>query len=115
MLIVDDDDSVRELLVDFMWSLGHEPLTAVDGADGVARFEDDRPDAVITDLAMPGMNGWEVVNRIRVLDSRAPIVIVTGGASKADVERARAYSVPLLHKPVRLADLEAALRGVLES
>lgn len=115
MLIVDDDDSVRELLVDFMWSLGHEPSVAVDGRDGVTRFEADRPDAVITDLVMPGLNGWDVVAHIRRIDSRAAIVVVSGGASKHDVERARMESVPLLHKPLRLAELDGALRSVVNA
>jgi PleD family two-component response regulator len=43
VLIIDDDDSVRELLVDFMWSLGHEPTIAVDGREGVTRFEREAP------------------------------------------------------------------------
>jgi CheY-like chemotaxis protein len=115
VLIIDDDDFVRELLVDFMWSLGHEPSIAVDGREGVARFEMDRPDAVITDLVMPGLNGWDVVTHIRRMDARAAIVVVSGGASKLDVERARAESVPLLHKPLRLAELEAALRSVVSA
>lgn len=115
VLIIDDDDSVRELLVDFMWSLGHEPTIAVDGREGVTRFKLERPDAVITDLVMPGLNGWDVVTRIRSMDARAAIVVVSGGASKIDVERARTESVPLLHKPVRLAELEAALRSIVDA
>jgi CheY-like chemotaxis protein len=113
ILIIDDDDSVRELLVDVMWSLGHEPTIAVDGREGVTRFKLDRPDAVITDLAMPGLNGWDVVTHIRHEDARAAIVVISGGASMVDVERARTESIPLLHKPVRLAELEAALRSVV--
>ena len=115
VLIIDDDESVRELFVDFMWSLGHEPTVAVDGREGVARFKLDCPDAVITDLVMPGLNGWDVVTHIRSMNERAAIVVVSGGASKIDVERARTESVPLLHKPVRLTELEAALRSVVNA
>jgi CheY-like chemotaxis protein len=109
VLIIDDDDSVRDLLVDFMWSLGHEPTTARDGREGVARFESDRPEIVITDLVMPGLSGWEVVTLIRGIDAGARIIVISGGATRADVERAWDEAVPLLHKPVRLTELETAL------
>ena len=113
ILIVDDDDSVREILADFVSCLGHEALVAANGGDGIARYEREHPDIVVTDLVMPRLSGWDVIAHVRRLDPRARIVIVTGAASSADVARARDASVGLLQKPIRVADLDAALRAAV--
>lgn len=109
VLVIDDELWVRNVLRDYLLFMGHQVDTANDGDAGVALFERDRHDAVITDLMMPGLSGWGVVERVRGLDPRTRVIIVTGAATGGEVERARGANVLLLHKPVRLADLAAAV------
>lgn len=110
VLIIDDDPSVRELLRDVVQFLGHEVEMAADGYEGLALFDPERHDVVVTDLQMPGLTGWDVIDRLRMLHGDVRVVIVTASATSATVERARLAHIPVVHKPVRIDELQAALR-----
>jgi CheY-like chemotaxis protein len=83
----------------------------------VALFERSRHDVVVTDLFMPGLSGWDVIEGVRALVPAEPVVLVTGNAvSEEDLERARAGRIPLLLKPIRIEQLETAvIRAVATS
>lgn len=66
VLVVDDEPSVRQILVDLMDSVGHEVTTASNGAEALERIRQWRPDAVLLDLMMPGVDGWEFLNQYRL-------------------------------------------------
>ena len=78
VLVIDDDPSIREVVGSLLASFGYDCQTAADGAGGLARFDEGGWDLVLTDLAMPKMNGWEVVEAIRQRSSTIPIVLITG-------------------------------------
>jgi CheY-like chemotaxis protein len=109
VLLIDDDSGVRELVRYLIESFGYDCGTAEDGVTGLARFDEERWDIVLTDLAMPGMNGWEVVETLRQRSSTVPVVLLTGLADSGVVQRAAARRVTLLSKPFLAETLRAAL------
>lgn len=90
-LIVDDEDSLRKLMVLRFEQEGYRVLSADNGDDGLRLAEKERPDIVILDIIMPGLHGFEVVQRIRQNpDLNGTVVIMTSAKSyKPDIEAAR--------------------------
>lgn len=90
-LIVDDEDSLRKLMVMRFEQEGYRVLSADNGDDGLRLAEKERPDVVILDIIMPGLHGFEVVQRIRQnADLNRTVVIMTSAKSyKPDIEAAR--------------------------
>ena len=92
VLAIDDSRTIRELLRSLMEAAGFEFTSAVDGVDGVARYADVRPDVVITDINMPNMDGYGVIDAIRkgTIDNSVPILVLT--TESGDTLKARARS-----------------------
>jgi two-component system capsular synthesis sensor histidine kinase RcsC len=80
VLVIDDEAVLRGLLRDMLSACGYDADVAEDGAAGLARFQAQRYDAVITDLLMPGMNGFDVVAALRTIDPAVRIIMLTGSA-----------------------------------
>ncbi|HSE92773.1 MAG TPA: sigma 54-interacting transcriptional regulator, partial [Methylomirabilota bacterium] len=81
VLIVDDEPDMVENMARILGRAGHDCLTAPDGARAVAALEADRPDLVVTDLKMPGIDGMEVLRRAHAADPDLPVIVVTGFAT----------------------------------
>ena len=77
VLIVDDNDTMREGMEEVVASMGHEAQTARSGAQALARFKERRPDFVVTDLKMAGMDGVELLRQLRNLDPDVPVLLIT--------------------------------------
>ena len=101
ILIVDDDEGVRLAVCLALSALGCITEAVGGGAEALGRFRPGRYRAVVTDLAMPLMNGLELVRRLRALEPGLPIMIFSGEPSLADVE-----GVLIARKP----DVEALTR-----
>ena len=86
ILVVDDDDDIRGLLRTLLERAGHEVSDAADGRDGLRALYAGSPDLVILDVAMPGLDGWATLERIREV-SDVPVLLLT--ARDAEVERVR--------------------------
>ncbi|GAA4120170.1 response regulator transcription factor [Nocardioides fonticola] len=82
VLVVDDDPTVREVVVSYLRAHGHEVDEAADGEAAVAIFEP-RHALVVLDLMMPGMDGWEVLRRLRAVRD-VPVVLLTALGSEED-------------------------------
>ena len=82
ILVVDDDPSVRTLVRDVLEIEGYVVDVAADGYAGLRRITDDRPDCVVLDIMMPGLDGHEVLQRIRAAEGGAalPVVMLTAAA-----------------------------------
>jgi PAS domain S-box-containing protein len=116
VLLVDDEPKVRETLAELLSSTGHT-VTAVPGGEAaLAAFAPGRFDAVITNLGMAGMNGWQVAERLRAIDADVAILFVTGwGLREDEMSRMEALRVNrCLFKPVRPDELDAALQAALD-
>jgi DNA-binding NtrC family response regulator len=87
VLVVEDEPDVAEILRDALTDLGYAVSVAGGGAEALAVVAVHRPDVVLLDLAMPGMPGDEVLERLRERDPALPVIVVTGNP---DVDRARA-------------------------
>jgi CheY-like chemotaxis protein len=112
LLVVDDNPAVRAVWCESLIALGYTVTDAEDGAAALAHFDAAPFDLVLTDLWMPGMDGWTLAEAIWNRSS-VPVIVITGAAGDADLERARARSVVLLHKPVHLADFKRVIEQVL--
>jgi diguanylate cyclase (GGDEF)-like protein len=112
VLVVDDDEFTRTLLVGAVSSLGHDCVAAVDGLHGWSHVQTTVPDVVISDWQMPGMNGLELCSKVRELDGRAPVyfMLMTGGEDRQSALSAMESGVDdYLRKPVDLEELESRL------
>ena len=78
VLIVDDMSLVRELLRDFLASMGHELATAASGANALEVVPVFQPDVILTDMAMPGMSGADLLDALRRAGVTVPVILISG-------------------------------------
>ena len=111
ILVVDDERQITRMLRASLQSSGYEVLTANNGVEGLEKFESGRPDLVITDLAMPEMNGLELTQAVRRLD-RTPIIVLS--VRDTDVMKVKALDEgadDYLTKPFSMPELMARIRA----
>ncbi len=113
VLVIDDDDLVRNVIYDIVTSFGYGADMAASGAAGLALFDQNRYDVVLTDLLMPGMTGLEVLAAVRARDPKIPVLLISGSAAWAGDQRPLQDGVVLIKKPVDIRVLENALSRVL--
>jgi len=110
-LVVDDDPQVRQMISDILSNAGHGVVMAIDGADGVDKFKNDSSfDVVVTDLAMPKLNGLQLARLCKTLRPSVPVVMLTGwGVLLTEDELAEHGVDEVLSKPVRMDQVLGAL------
>jgi len=112
ILVVEDEDIMRESLVDWFASEGRTVHAAIDGDAALAQYELEKYDAMIIDLKLPGRDGLDVLAEVRKRNPKARVVIVTAYPSiETAVEAMRRGAVDYLPKPFELETLEASLRS----
>jgi DNA-binding response OmpR family regulator len=113
VLVVDDDQTLIQFLADYLSGEGFEVISTDRGQKALRMFYDERPDIVVLDVMMPGMDGWEVCARIREL-SDTPVILLTAKTSEADKLRGFRLGVDdYVTKPFSLAELTARVHAVL--
>ncbi len=113
VLVVDDEPDVRLLLRFQLEQEGFEIVgEAADGAEAVALFEEHRPDAVVLDLLMPGVSGFEAIPMLRAVDPAVGIVAYTTVAGEIVRREMARQQIPLVLKTGRIEPLARALRQV---
>ena len=115
VLLIDDDDRVREIMADTLGDAGARVVSAPNGEAGLRLFANEKPDLIVVDFAMPGINGAEVARRARQLDANIPVIIVSGFAESAKLVEITGPDVDLLRKPFRNAELLKAAERLLAS
>ncbi len=114
ILVVDDDEALRESIAEALTDLGHTPELAADGAAALGRLDRGRVDAVLLDLRMPGMDGMEVLARIRARPEPPPVAVLTAVPTAANtIEAMRLGAVDHLAKPIGRAELAALVLRML--
>jgi CheY-like chemotaxis protein len=113
LLIVDDDDDVREIMSSYMSELGYEVRDVEHGQAALDLLTDFHPSAVVLDFAMPGMNGADAAVAILEKCPDVPLLFISGYADSELLEKA-VGKAPLLRKPFRPAELAEVVRSVLE-
>ncbi|MGH9943816.1 MAG: response regulator [Pyrinomonadaceae bacterium] len=117
ILVIDDDRAVNDVLCLYLSEEGYKVEAAYDGLEAVRIFRPARHDVVITDVAMPHMNGWELIAALRVRAPTVPIILITGFASgnwNPDYLR-RQGVIGVLNKPLDLDHLKELLDSVAKS
>ena len=110
VLIVDDEPAVRQLLGEFLSSRGYEVLQAADGLEAIATVESGKPDLVLLDVAMPGMDGVETLRQISVTAPATRVIMVTANTDISLTSRLLALgAVDYIPKPFDLDYLEQAV------
>jgi CheY-like chemotaxis protein len=114
VLLVEDDVNECALYERELQRAGHTVVTAHDGAEALAMCEGKRPDIVVMDVSMPGMDGIEVMNRMLCKDNKLPIILNTAYASYKEDFRAWAADAYVV-KSADLNKLQKTIEQVLEA
>jgi len=110
ILVIDDEPLVAQVMAEALQYEGNEVAIAGSGKEGLRAIEENPPDAVFLDIIMPGMDGIEVLRRIRERSPDLPVIIITGWASQRQIDEARRLGVTdVIFKPVALKNLTRAL------
>ncbi len=113
ILLVDDDAQVRGAIGRGLAALGYVVREAESGAAALARLREERPQLVILDYLMPGMDGAETAREIARLEPDLPIVFSTGHAALRTLRSAAGEDASVLEKPFTLAELDALIKETL--
>jgi two-component system response regulator HydG len=115
ILVIDDNETIREGLAHTIKRLGHEAIAAASGAAGIDAFKARRADFVITDLKMEGASGVDVLRAISALDADVPIMIITGfGTVETAVEAMKLGAFDFLTKPIQTELVKLKVARALE-
>jgi signal transduction histidine kinase/CheY-like chemotaxis protein len=113
ILVVEDDADVRRVIVECLGLIGYQVSEAANGTEGLAAISVARPDLLVVDYAMPDMTGAEVISKARAMIGDVPVILATGYADMAEVERL-AGKPTILRKPFDINSLGEAVAGALE-
>ncbi|CDY79235.1 Signal transduction response regulator [Caballeronia glathei] len=118
ILVIEDQEDNRCILRDLLTSAGFELIEAVTGEEGVAKAQTDRPDLILMDIQLPGLDGYEATRRIKAIPvlRTIPVIAVTSFAlSGDDVKAYEAGCEAYVTKPFRPRELLAKVREYLSS
>jgi len=87
ILVIDDEDSVRDVLSRMLKAKGHQVAVAANGEEGIERFRSEPFDLVFTDLGMPKLSGWDVGKTIKTINPKVPIAMITGWGVELDRQK----------------------------
>lgn len=115
ILVVEDNPDSRELLHYYLTNEGYTVPTAVDGREGLSMAKAEQPDLILTDIAMPEMDGLEMIKQIRsqAKGSITPIVIFTAHHTLTLEGAMRVGANQVFHKPVNFDELGKVVRAML--
>jgi DNA-binding NtrC family response regulator len=110
ILVVDDDQAVLETAIMLIESLGYRAEAASNASEALRKVMDEGYDAVLTDVVMPDMNGFQLAKRIQAIKPGLPVICVTG---YTDLVEDRGYCDIMLQKPYGTATIARTLARVL--
>ncbi|MBI4768924.1 MAG: response regulator [Chloroflexi bacterium] len=117
VLVVDDEPETARMLSAALELFGHTPSMALSGQEALEIAEEDPPEAVLLDLMMPVMDGFEVTRRLRQLPgtAEAPIIVITASQDPQAERRAKANGANVfLRKPISIGQLADILNQQLK-
>jgi PAS domain S-box-containing protein len=113
ILVIDDDDRVREAMAGMLEAAGHRVWKSSNGIDGLEMIEKETFDIIFTDLSMPGIDGWAAASEIRSRQPKVKIVLMTGFSVSAETMNHHADLVDhVIPKPVRFEDINTILSNL---
>ncbi|HEY5801939.1 MAG TPA: response regulator, partial [Burkholderiaceae bacterium] len=114
VLVVEDDDEVRQFMVESLEYLGYTVAQAESGPAGLAKLAESRHDLLIVDFLMPGMTGAEVVSRAVANDPSMPVIMATGYADMRAIDAINGVNM-VLRKPFQINDLARSVTAALSA
>src|SRR5579883_3375806 len=115
ILIVDDDSSQRRLIEFWLQEEGYSTVAAADGQAGLQLFEQTSPRLVITDLRMPGIDGLDLLSRIKGVDQNTPVILITAFGTVANaVDAMKLGAADYILKPLNPEELKLSVDRALE-
>jgi PAS domain S-box-containing protein len=115
ILLIDDEPDIVRVLGISLKADGYQVIPALSGAEGLVAFAKDKPEIVITDIKMPGMDGIEVLEKIKTIDPNTEVIIITGhGDIDNTIEALKYGASDFISKPVRDDALSIALKRAKE-
>jgi two-component system chemotaxis response regulator CheY len=114
ILIVDDSGLSRRISRTILEDAGHEVVEAEDGISALERYYLDKPDLVLLDITMRGMNGFEVLDKLREMDAQARVVVATADIQSSTREMTRqAGAMGFVNKPLAGEQVARTVAAVL--
>jgi DNA-binding NtrC family response regulator len=114
VLIVDDEEKVRQLMIDTLSALGYNTFGAKDGEEALTLLDQQKMDLVIADIRMPKMTGFSLVESIKSKDPNLPVLLITGYNYNYTMEQALQKGADgFLAKPFRIGKMEEAIENLL--
>src|SRR6478736_5761981 len=115
ILVIDDEAAIRDSLKMTLEYEGYEFVSAATGQEGLALAERDAPDLVLLDVKMPGMDGLEVLDRLRTMNESLPVVVISGhGTISTAVEATKKGAFDFIEKPFASERVLVSLRNALD-
>lgn len=115
ILVIDDEQPTLTMFELLLGTLGHEVLLANSGERGLEVFKEHRPPVVLTDIKMPGMDGIQVLGRLKEEDPDVEVVVITGhGDMDVAIQALNLDATDFINKPLRIEVLKKALERVGE-
>lgn len=114
ILLVDDEESIQIVYREEFEEEGYEVISAIDGTIGLQKFKEEKPDIVILDILMPGINGIEVLRQMKMIDGNIP-VILSSAYQEFKRDLGTWASDEYVVKSGDLAELKAAVRRLLKN
>ena len=110
ILVIDDDNDVRAMIVRALQELGYRVAEAPDGPSALALIDAQKFSLVVLDYMMPGMDGTETAREIAAIDPDVPIVFSTGHSALRALRNSAGEGAAVLEKPFTLAELDALIK-----
>ncbi len=114
VLVVDDDEDIRELVTDILRDVGYDVEAASDGAEAILKVGETLYDLVVTDLGMPGVSGWDVARETRAAQPDVRILLLTGWGATLDQDEVERNGIDrTLKKPFEMNELLRVIQDLL--
>lgn len=115
VMVVDDEENIREVLSGYLQSLGYSVVTAVDGEDALSKFKRGSFDLIVSDLLMPTIDGLELLKKIREQDRDVIFLMITGYPSiETAVEAIKKGAYDYITKPFHMEDVKLRIERAFE-
>ena len=116
ILVIDDDDSIRETLQLYLTEIGYEVIVANNGEAGIQLIGEEKPDLILSDLKMAGLTGIDVLKKAKELDVKNQVVLMTAFEDmKSTIIAMQLGAYDYIEKPLELSRFNAVIKRALES
>ncbi len=110
VLVIDDEKATLKMFKLFLKAYGYTEYLADNGSSGIEIYNKEKPDIVFTDIKMPGMDGFEVLKKIKKIDPTTEIIVMTGhGDMDLAVQALNLEATDFINKPIQRTALDSAL------